>query len=221
MKKNTSLKLPEALTKNQKRYLHAIQTKEMVIATGPAGTGKSYLAAAMAAYYYSRGEIKTIILTRPTVPVSRSIGFMPGDLLEKMQPWVMPFLSVLIDHLGKGAVDCMIKNGGIKILPFEVIRGHTFHDAFVILDEAQNSTIEEIKAFVTRIGENSKTVVNGDLEQSDLRDYTKSGLYYLQHLLGHIAVEDLSQQVPVVEFDVEDIVRSGLCKLWVKAFRYE
>ena len=215
-KKNPKVQLPEALTQKQGNLITSILEKEMVITYGPAGTGKSFIPAAMAAYLYSRGSIKTIVLTRPVVPVGgKGIGFFPGDLEEKMEPWVRPFVSVLEEYLSIGEVECMIKNGKLQVIPFDVIRGHTFDESFVVLDEAQNTTITDIKAFVTRIGQDSKTVINGDLKQSDLRQDC-SGLEFALNIVKRS--ENLQKMVDIVQFDAEDIVRSGLCKEWVKAF---
>lgn len=189
----------------------------MVVTVGPAGTGKTFIPAAYAAHFYSKGLINKIVLTRPNIPVGKSIGYFPGTLLEKMAPWTQPLLSVLSSYLSDGEVECMIKNGKIEIVPFEVIRGRTFDDAFVILDEAQNTTIAEVKAFVTRIGENSKVVVNGDITQSDLQKSVDCGLSYMLQILGDDRNAELNNKVGIVEFDYKDIVRSELCKLWVKA----
>lgn len=208
---------PSALTKKQADYIHAIHHKELVITLGPAGTGKSFLAAAYAAYYFHMGRVAKIVLTRPTVPTGKSVGFFPGTLEEKMQPWTAPFISVLEDFLTKAKVEIMIRSGQIEIIPFEVIRGHTFNDAFVVLDEAQNSTPTEIKAFVTRQGENCTVIINGDLKQSDLNE--RSGLAYLLSLIDKNP--ELSDALARIEFSSDDVVRSGLCKLWVKAFEAE
>jgi phosphate starvation-inducible PhoH-like protein len=189
--------------------------KHCVVATGPAGTGKTFLAACYAGWFYKKGLAKKIVLTRPTVPTGKSIGFFPGTVDEKMEPWVAPFIQTLEEYLGKGATETMIKNGNIEIVPFEVVRGRTFDDAFVILDEAQNSTKEEIKAFVTRQGENCTTVINGDISQSDLRS-RDCGLKLVLHLIEKN--DKLKEMVGVVEFDHNDIVRSGLCKAWVESF---
>ncbi len=207
---------PKALNNNQLILIKSILSKEMTITTGPAGTGKTFLAAAYAALLYTSGEVDKIVLTRPTVPVSRTIGHLPGTLEEKLAPWTIPITEVLIDYLGKGQVECMVKNGKIEVVPFETIRGRTFNKSFIILDEAQNTTVEEVKAFVTRIGRDSKTIINGDESQSDLKQ--KSGLTYLRYLLEDINNEKLSEKVGLVEFTSKDIVRSGISKLWVEAF---
>jgi len=216
-KKSIKFEIPKALNPTQAELINSIKVQDMVIATGPAGTGKSYLSASMAAYYYNTGKVKKIILTRPVVPVGKSIGFFPGDLNEKMLPWTAPFTSVLEKFLSKGEVECMLKNGKLEIVPFEVIRGRTFDNAFVILDEAQNTTEAEIKAFVTRTGEYSKVVLNGDLEQSDLSG-KQSGLDVLCSLLQEKRNSTLAAKVSHIHFSTNDIVRSELCRLWVRAF---
>ncbi len=211
--------LPKPLTSKQSQLIQAILTKEMILTTGSAGTGKTYIPAAYAAWMYHTGAVESIIITRPTVPVGRGQGFLPGDLSEKMAPWVIPLIQVLEKCLSKGEVECMIKNDKLQVVPFDVIRGHTFKNAFVILDEAQNTTQTEIKAFVTRIGDGSKTVINGDISQSDLKNNESSGLSYLCYLLDDINNEDLASKVAHIEFSVDDCVRGNLCKLWLKAFQ--
>lgn len=211
--------LPRPLNQHQADLIKAIETKDMIIATGAAGTGKSFLPAVYAAYYYYTGRIDKIILTRPTVSVGRGVGFLPGTLEEKLAPWVAPFVQVLKRYLSANEVECMVKNGKLEIIPFDCIRGHTFDGAFVVLDEAQNTTITEIKAFVTRIGQNSKLIINGDTEQSDLKNNEESGLEYLIDLLDDIDSEELCNKVGLVHFNYEDCVRSELCRLWLRAFR--
>lgn len=159
---------PTPKTENQDKFIKLMCEKNCVIATGPAGTGKSYLAACYAGWFYKRGLVRKIVLTRPTVPTGKSIGYFPGTLEEKMEPWVAPFISALEEYFGKDATESMIKKGSIEIVPFEVVRGRTFDNSFVILDEAQNASQIEIKAFVTRHGEHSTMVINGDISQSDL-----------------------------------------------------
>ena len=211
-KKETIELLPRS--ENQALYIKAIQERDQVFVLGPAGTGKTYIAATQAANMYIRKEIDKIVITRPNVAAGKSIGYFPGTLEEKMMPWVMPVLEVLHWQLGKGAVDTGIKNGNIEIAPFETMRGRSFRDAFVILDEAQNVTPHEIKMFLTRIGENCKVILNGDIFQSDLSE--TSGLAKAIHM-----VKKYMLPVPVIEFGVDDIVRSNLCKLWIMAFMQE
>lgn len=213
--------LPKPLTKRQNDLIQAICSKEMVLVTGAAGTGKSFLPAAYAAYFYHINQVDKIILTRPTVPVGKGLGFLPGDLMEKLEPWVMPFIAVMEQFLSKGEIDCMIKNGKLECVPFDVIRGRTFNDSFIVLDEGQNTTIAEMKAFVTRVGQRSKVVINGDCNQSDLKLNEKSGLAYLCYLLDDVNNEKLAEKVARVDFQIEDCVRGDLCRLWLEAFENE
>ena len=208
---------PEAirpLTQTQGEYLRALDESAQIIVLGPAGTGKTYIAGTRAADLLRQNKIDKVIITRPNVPGGRSLGFFPGDMMEKIAPWVVPLTETMSDRMGAGAFDTALKAGNIEIVPFEVMRGRTFRNAFIILDEAQNTTSSEIKMFITRIGEDSQVIVNGDIEQSDLpRD---SGLRTMIHL-----AKKHSLSIPLIEFTVEDIVRSDICAMWVKAFHAE
>lgn len=206
---------PEPLTLNQRHLIKAICEKSMIVTTGPAGTGKTFLSSCYAGWFYKKGHVKKIILTRPNIGTGSSIGYFPGTLDEKMEPWVAPFISSLQDYLGKGDVENLIRQDRIEIVPFEVIRGRTFNDAFVILDEAQNTTVKEMKAFVSRHGENATAVINGDLSQSDLKT-NENGLSYIKDILSKD--KGLQEEVSIVNFTSDDIVRSDLCKLWIQAF---
>jgi len=208
--------LPRALTSNQQKLIDSVFKKDLVLALGSAGTGKTYLSACLAAYFYSLGKIDRIILTRPTVSTGKSIGFFPGTLDEKMEPWVVPFMSVLETVLTKGKVELMRKSGLIQVIPFEVIRGRSWDNSFVILDEAQNCTLTELKAFVTRHGEGSTAIINGDVTQSDLDSSKPLGLKILIDIIK--TSKDLQDHTEVVTFTSSDIVRSGICKAWVEAF---
>ncbi|MEW5009718.1 MAG: PhoH family protein [Cycloclasticus sp.] len=202
------------LNESQKQYMRAIIENDMVCVMGPAGTGKTYIAASMASRMYFDGEIDKIILTRPNVSPSESLGFFPGSINEKMAPWVAPFTDIIKQQLGAGCYETMLKNGNLEIAPFETMRGRSFNDAFIILDEAQNTRYKEIEMFVTRIGKNSRVIINGDIMQSDLDG--GNGLYKI------ISMIDRRQlPIPIIEFNVEDIVRSPLCKMWIKAFLEE
>lgn len=203
-----------AKTPRQDEYIKALRKYPQVIVTGVAGTGKTYIASVHAASQYIKGGVNKIVLTRPNVASGRSLGHFPGTLEEKMAPWTIPFTDVIKEVLGKDVYDCAMKNGNIDIVPFEVMRGRTFKDAIVILDEAQNCSLHELKMFLTRIGDGSQVVLNGDIKQSDLR--AESGL---KTLLNIIKKQDIP--VPTIEFTVEDIVRSDICALWVKAFDAE
>lgn len=197
-------------TPNQATYIEAISRFTQTISLGCAGTGKTYIAATMAAQMYARGQIDKIILTRPNVPSSRSLGAFKGTLEEKMAPWTAPVVDVLRKYLG-GAYENAVRKQAIIVAPFETMRGASFNDAFVILDEAQNTTPEEMKMFVTRIGENCRVVINGDIRQSDVRQ--ESGLSKIITL-----AQRYNLPVPVIEFGIDDVVRSKECKMWIEAF---
>jgi phosphate starvation-inducible protein PhoH and related proteins len=199
------------MNNRQAEYLACLRAHPQVFVLGPAGTGKTWIAASHAADLYRSGSIGKIILTRPNVPCGRSLGFFPGTLESKFAPWTVPVTDAIRDRLGKAVYDLAVKNGDIEVVPFEVMRGRSWRDAFILLDEAQNTSVTEIKMFLTRIGEGCTTVINGDIAQCDLPQ--GSGL--------HIAINLVRQRnlpVPVVEFTAEDIVRSGLCAMWVRAF---
>lgn len=202
------------LNDNQKLYLNALNTSDQMIVCGFSGTGKTYLAATYAANMYAAQEINKIILTRPNVSVGKDLGYFPGTLEEKFAPWAAPVLDILNEQLSKGVVETGIKNGNIEMAPLSTMRGRSFHDAFIILDEAQNTTIPEIKMFLTRIGKGCKVVINGDIKQSDIN--SQSGLSKIIHL-----AKTHRLPVPVIEFGVDDIVRSDICKAWIMAFESE
>ena len=202
------------LNDNQKCYIDALKTSDQVIVCGYSGTGKTYIAATIAANLYAMREIDKIIVTRPNVSVGKDLGYFPGDLNEKFAPWAGPVLDVLQEQLGKGTVETGIKNGNIEMAPMSVMRGRSFHNAFIILDEAQNTTVHEMKMFLTRIGKYCKVVINGDIKQSDIKE--QSGLSKILHL-----AKKYNLPVPVVEFGIDDIVRSDMCKQWVIAFESE
>jgi phosphate starvation-inducible PhoH-like protein len=200
-----------AMNKRQAEYLAHLRTSPQIFVLGPAGTGKTWIAASHAADLYRAGSITKIILTRPNVPCGRSLGFFPGTLESKFAPWTVPVIDAIRDRLGKAVYDVAVRNGDIEVVPFEVMRGRSWKDAFILLDEAQNTSAVEIKMFLTRVGEGCTTVINGDIAQCDLAQ--GSGL--------RIAIELLKARqlpIPVIEFSTDDIVRSGLCAMWVRAF---
>lgn len=201
-------------TVNQGKLIQSINTSQQVLILGPAGTGKTYITATCAADLYTLKEIDKIVITRPMVSVGQPIGILPGDLGEKIYPWALPVLDILVKHLGKGAVETAIKNGNVEMAPIAMMRGRSFDDAFIIVDEAQNITTHELKMLLTRVGEGSTIVLNGDIQQSDLKG--TSGLAKIIHLAKKHMMD-----VPVVEFGVDDIVRSGICAEWVKVFMKE
>ena len=201
----------KAMNLNQEKYLHNLKTKEQIFVLGPAGTGKTWIAATYAADLYRNKKINKIILTKPNVPCGRSLGFFPGSLEKKFAPWTAPIIDALKDRLGSAVYEIATKNGDIEVIPFEVMRGRSWKNAFIILDEAQNTTIQEIRMFLTRSGENCITVINGDISQCDIDQ--SSGLYKAICL-----IKDLFLPIPVIEFTLEDIVRSDLCAMWSRAF---
>lgn len=188
----------------QKRYVTAIDQFVLTIATGPAGTGKTWLAAATAAKLLEEGSINQIIITRPAVEAGESLGFLPGEIEDKFDPYLQPFKDVLNERLGKTHTEYLIKRGTIEAAPLAYMRGRTFKKAFVILDEAQNTTPTQMKMFLTRIGEDCIVVVNGDMNQTDLR-----GPSGLEDAVGRLRGLD---RVAIVNFSRADIVRSGLCQ---------
>jgi phosphate starvation-inducible PhoH-like protein len=195
----------------QENYIECIHRYSQVFVTGPAGTGKTYIAAAIAADMFNKHRIKKIILTRPNIPAGKSLGFFAGTIEDKIAPWVYPLTEVLTERLGKGKYEISRKRNDIEIVPFEVMRGRSFNDAFVILDEGQNLTPHEMKMFLTRIGENTKVIINGDISQHDLKG--DSGL--------KIAIDLLHKHnIPAAHcnFNHDDVVRSGICAAWTRAF---
>jgi phosphate starvation-inducible PhoH-like protein len=201
----------KALNPTQADYLDALRKYPQVIVLGPAGTGKTWIAATHAADRFRNRCIDKIILTRPNVPCGRSLGYFPGSLEDKFAPWALPVAEAIKERIGKAAYDIALKNGSIELVPFEVMRGRSWKNAFVLLDEAQNATPAEIKTFLTRLGENCTAVINGDVSQCDLA--AESGLRAVARM---IAEQNLP--VPVIEFTRADIVRSGICAMWVNAF---
>lgn len=210
--KNTSGIVPK--TNNQGKLIDAISSSCQVIVFGPAGTGKTYVTTTMAADLYTLKKIDKIVITRPMISVGKDIGILPGDLGEKVAPWALPVLDVLVKHLGKGAVETGIKNGNIEMAPLALMRGRSFDDAFIICDEAQNITTHELKMLLTRVGEGSTIVLNGDVQQTDLKD--GDGLTKITHLAKKHMLP-----VPIVEFNLDDIVRSDICAQWVRVFYQE
>lgn len=201
-------------TENQRLLLEALKTSSQVFILGPAGTGKTYVTATYAADLYTLKEVDKIVITRPHVAVGKDIGYLPGTLEEKTYPWALPVLDVLAKHLGKGAVDTGIKNGNIEMAPLALMRGRSFENAFIIVDETQNITTHELKMLLTRVGEGSTIVLNGDIQQSDLKE--ADGLSKVIHLAKKYMLP-----VPIIEFGFQDIVRSDICAEWVKVFYKE
>lgn len=201
-------------TSKQGDLIEALKGSSQVFILGPAGTGKTYVTATYAADLYTTKVVDKIVITRPHVAVGKELGFLPGTLEEKTYPWALPVLDVLQKHLGKGAVETAIKNGNIEMAPLALMRGRSFDDAFIIVDETQNITTHELKMLLTRVGQDSKIVLNGDVQQSDLKE--SDGLSKIIHL-----AKKHMMPVPIIEFGIDDIVRSDICAQWVKVFMKE
>ena len=215
-KSNKATNKLEPLNKKQEQLIAAILHNDMVVTEGSAGTGKTYIVTTMAAEGLKDGTYKRIIFTRPVIPCGKSIGFLPGTLEEKMAAWTLPFMAIIKQHFSQGEIDMFIKNEKIAAIPFEVMRGSSFDDSFIIMDEAQNCSKHEMKMFLTRIGEYSKTLILGDSTQSDLHYEGENGLEMVKRM-----IYEQGLNVPVVTFKAADIVRSGICKEWVLAFEKE
>jgi phosphate starvation-inducible PhoH-like protein len=198
---------------SQKRYLSALRSYQLVFATGPAGTGKTFICGTVAADALRNQTIEKLIITRPAVEAGESLGFLPGELDEKFEPFLRPFRDVLDERLGKTFVDYLVKAGRIEAAPMAYMRGRTFKNSIVILDEAQNTTPNQMKLFLTRVGENCRVVVNGDISQKDITG--QSGLDDAIRRLSYIP------SVKVVEFSRSDIVRSGLVQEIVQAYEVD
>lgn len=203
-----------AMNDTQQRYISALQTHNQIIVTGFSGTGKTFIAASHAANLYANRKIDRIIITRPNIAVGKDLGYLPGTLEEKYTPWIMPVLDVLEQQLGKNVVETGMKNGNIQMVPLSVMRGRSFNKSFIIVDEAQNLTIHEMKMLLTRVGKECTIVINGDIKQSDINQ--QSGLSKILHL-----AKKYNMDIPTIEFGVDDIVRSDICKQWIIAFETE
>jgi phosphate starvation-inducible PhoH-like protein len=200
----------------QRRYVQAIRQHDIVIGIGPAGTGKTYLAMAMAVEGLDKKEFSRIILVRPAVEAGEKLGFLPGDLLEKVNPYLRPLYDALYDMLEFDKAQRLIERGAIEVAPLAFMRGRTLNDAFIILDEAQNATIEQMKMFLTRLGFYSRMVITGDITQVDLPNGKTSGLIQIQQILHYI------DGIAFVYFSERDVVRHPLVQEIVKAYdRYE
>jgi len=210
--RNFGKKMLAPKTVNQRRYLEAIERNDLVVGVGPAGTGKTYLAVAMAVSALLSKRVSRIILTRPAVEAGERLGFLPGTLQEKVDPYLRPLYDALFDMMESEKVDKLLERNTIEVAPIAFMRGRTLNDSFIILDEAQNSTTEQMKMVLTRTGFNSKMVVNGDITQIDLPPGKRSGLIDAIEVLR--GVEGIS----FVQFDERDVVRHNLVQRIVKAY---
>ena len=201
-----------AKSANQRRYLDAIEQHDIVFGVGPAGTGKTYLAMAQAVNYLLAKKVSRIVLARPAVEAGEKLGFLPGDLQEKVNPYLRPLYDALYDMLDVEKAERMLERGTIEVAPIAFMRGRTLNDAFVILDEAQNTTTEQMKMFLTRLGFGSKAVVTGDITQIDLPAGRTSGLVDAMRVVGQV------DGIAFVHFDERDVVRHKLVQAIVKAY---
>jgi phosphate starvation-inducible protein PhoH and related proteins len=197
---------------NQRRYLDAIDQHDIVFGIGPAGTGKTYLAMAQAVSYLLAKKVSRIILARPAVEAGEKLGFLPGDLQEKVNPYLRPLYDALYDMMDTEKAQRLIERGTVEVAPIAFMRGRTLNDAFVILDEAQNTTSEQMKMFLTRLGFGSKAVVTGDITQIDLPSGRMSGLIEAMRIVGGI------DGIAFIHFDEKDVVRHKLVQMIVKAY---
>lgn len=202
----------KAKTIGQEKYVKAIRDNTVIFGIGPAGTGKTYLAVAMAVKAFKAKEIDRIILTRPAVEAGESLGFLPGDLQQKVDPYLRPLYDALFDMLGPDNFQRQVERGTIEVAPLAYMRGRTLDNSFIILDEAQNTTSEQMKMFLTRLGMNSKAVVTGDITQIDLPGGKKSGLKEVTHILKGI------EGIESVNFTAKDVVRHHIVQEIVKAY---
>jgi phosphate starvation-inducible PhoH-like protein len=196
----------------QKRYVDAIRAHDIVFGIGPAGTGKTYLAMAMAVAYLQERKVKKIILARPAVEAGEKLGFLPGDLAEKVNPYLRPLYDALNDMMEPGRVVQLLEQGTVEVAPLAFMRGRTLNDAFVILDEAQNTTVEQMKMFLTRLGFRSKAVITGDVTQVDLPSGKSSGLSHARRILGQV------EGIHFADFTEVDVVRHPLVQEVIRAY---
>jgi phosphate starvation-inducible PhoH-like protein len=199
-------------TPNQSRLVSVIEKNDVVFSLGPAGTGKTYISVAMAVKALKNKEIKKIIITRPAVEAGENLGFLPGDLKEKIDPYLRPIYDALEDMIPAEKLRYYQENNDIEIAPLAYMRGRTLHDAFILLDEAQNTTPMQIKMFLTRMGPNSKMIINGDISQVDLPRNQKSGLVEAMHILKDV------EGIAFVELDARDVIRHKIVKNIIDAY---
>ncbi|HEX8438947.1 PhoH family protein [Archangium sp.] len=196
----------------QKRYVDAIRAHDIVFGIGPAGTGKTYLAMAMAVSFLQERKVKRIVLARPAVEAGEKLGFLPGDLAEKVNPYLRPLYDALHDMMAVDRANSLIEQGVVEVAPLAFMRGRTLNDSFVILDEAQNTTVEQMKMFLTRLGYNSKAVITGDVTQVDLPTGKMSGLHHARSILKNV------EGINISEFTEVDVVRHPLVQEVIRAY---
>ncbi|MBI9071968.1 MAG: PhoH family protein [Melioribacteraceae bacterium] len=202
----------KAKTASQRKYHSKVQKNDICFAIGPAGTGKTYLAVAFAVAAFKKGQVQKIVLARPAVEAGESLGFLPGDFRDKVDPYLRPLYDSLQDMMPPEQLKNLIEKDVIEIVPLAYMRGRTLNNAFVILDEAQNSTSLQMKMFLTRLGPNSKAIITGDITQIDLPSKTTSGLVEIQNILGHV------EGVEFIYFEKVDVVRHKLVKDIINAY---
>ena len=203
-------------TLGQRAYVEAVRKHELTLAVGPAGTGKTYLAMAMAVVALKAKEVERIVLTRPAVEVGEKLGFLPGDMTQKVDPYLRPLYDALHELMGADSYQRLAERGTVEVAPLAFMRGRTLSDAFIILDEAQNATSEQMKMFLTRLGANSRCIVTGDVSQTDLPKDKKSGLVEAVNVLRNV------EGVAIVELTARDVVRHELVQRIVQAYeKYE
>ena len=202
-----------ARSEKQSEYIQSLKTNDIVMALGPAGTGKSFLAVSVAITLLMEKKVERVILSRPAVEAGEKLGFLPGDMKEKVDPYLRPLYDALYDLFGFEKIQKKIETGEIEIAPLAFMRGRTLKNCFAILDEAQNATDTQIKMFLTRIGENSKLVVNGDPSQIDLINKAQSGLIRSKEILKHI------KEIKIINFDHTDVVRHPLVSKIIRAYQ--
>jgi phosphate starvation-inducible PhoH-like protein len=214
-KKNSSLHIAEkpifAKTINQFNYIKSLLHYSITIATGPAGTGKTFLAVVVASKLLLKGEIERLIITRPAVEAGENLGFLPGDMVQKVDPYLRPIYDSLFESLGVEKTNQLIQLNKIEVAPLAYMRGRTLNDSMIILDEAQNCTLSQLKMFLTRIGRNSRMCISGDITQTDLKP-GQSGLSKLLKILKPI------EEVNIIEFNKNDIVRNPIVEKIIHAF---
>jgi len=209
-KRRKSLK---AKTKNQEEYIRAIKDNDVTLCTGPAGTGKTAVSVGLACDYLLDGMVEKIVVTRPVIESGRGLGFLPGTFEEKIHPYLIPVLEEMEYRLNTNRVQAYRDEGKIEVCPLEYMRGRNFHNCFMILDEAQNATFEQLKMFITRIGWNSKAVINGDMDQTDLTQTEQGGLDKFLYRLDEI------NGIGIAELTDEDIIRNKIISKILNALR--